>query len=89
VFTKGLAKFVQPELELLGVEEADLTEAARFLMSASQGVLSGFLVRNGSEVGPFEARVGGHNPAIWNNTPVMELLPPTGKSVSQLLKTPF
>ncbi|MEI8282505.1 MAG: hypothetical protein WCG75_08885 [Armatimonadota bacterium] len=89
VFTKGLAKFVQPELELLGVEEDDLTEAARFLMSASQGVLSGFLVRNGSEVGPFEARAGGHNPSIWNNTPVMELLPPTSKSVSELLKMPF
>jgi hypothetical protein len=85
VYTKGLLKFLQPELELLGVETADKEEAARFLMSASQGVLQGYLVQNGSEVGPFEARSGGLNKSLWGNIPVMELLPPTGKSVSELL----
>ena len=88
LFTKGLAKIVQPEIELLGVEDQD--EAARFLMSASQGVFQGYLVQNGSEVGPFEAREGGLDKSVWgSNAMVMELLPPTGKSVSELLKMPF
>ena len=89
VFTKGLIKFVQPEIELFGVESADLDEAARFLMSASQGVLLGYLIQNGSEVGPFEARLSNLNSATTSVVPVMELLPPTGKSVSELLKMPF
>ena len=90
ILTKGLAKFVQPELELFGVETQDQDEAARFLMSASQGVLEGYLVQSGSEVGPFEAREGGLNKAVWgNNAFVMELLPATGKSVSELLRMPF
>lgn len=89
VYTKGLLKFLQPELELLNVGANDQEEAARFLMSASQGVLQGYLVKSGSEVGPFEAREGGMNKALWSGTPVMELLPATGKSVSELLKIPF
>lgn len=90
LFTKGLAKIVQPEIELLGVEGQDQDEAARFLMSASQGVFQGYLVQNGSEVGPFEARQGGLDKSVWgSNAVVMELLPPTGKSVSELLKMPF
>ena len=89
IFTKGLAKFNQPELELHAVETRDQDEAARFLMSASQGVLEGFLVQNGSEVGPFEARLGGLENALSSKVPVMELLPPTGKSVSEMLKKPF
>jgi len=89
VYTKGLTKFVQPEIELYGVDPQDQDEAARFLMSASQGVLQGFLIQNGSEVGPFEARVGGTNTALWGQTPVMELLPPTGKPVGDLLRIPF
>ena len=89
VFTKGLIKFLQPEIEILGVEETDIEEAARFLMSASQGVLLGYLIQSGSEVGPFEARLGNLNSATSTVVPVMELLPPTGKSVSELLKMPF
>ena len=90
MFTKGLAKFVQPELELFGVETKDQKEATRFLMSASQGVLEGYLVKDGSEVGPFEARQGGLSKAVWGGNPlVMELLPSTGKSVGELLQMPL
>ena len=90
IFTKGLIKILQPEMELLDVEEHDQDEAARFLMSASQGVFQGYLVQNGSEVGPFEARQGGHVKSVWpSDALVMELLPPTGKSVSELLRMPF
>ncbi|MBS1700832.1 MAG: hypothetical protein JST12_04160 [Armatimonadetes bacterium] len=88
VFTKGLSKFLQPELELYGVAPGDQEEAARFLMAASQGVLQGFLIQNGSEIGPFEARAGGTNKALWGNTAVLELLPPTGKPVGELLRMP-
>lgn len=86
LYTKGLSKFLQPELEIYGVEPNDRDEAARFLMSASQGVMLGFLVQNGSQVGPFEARAGGTNTALWGQLPVLELLPPTGRKVGDLLR---
>lgn len=86
LYTKGLSKFVQPELELYGVEPNDQDLAAKFLMSACQGVLQGFPIQNGSTVGPFEARAGGTNRALWDGIPVMEMLPATGKSVAELLR---
>ncbi len=88
LYTKGLSKFAQPELELYEVESVDQDAASRFLISASQGVLQGYLVKNGSQVGPFEARLGGNNKAIWDGIPVYELLPPTGQPVADLLRTP-
>lgn len=86
-YTKGLSKFVQPELEIFGVEQADQEEAARFLIAAAQGVLQGFLVQNGSALASFEARAGGMNQALWRNTPVLELIPATGKQVGESLRS--
>lgn len=89
VYTKGLSKILQSEMELYGVEDRDKDEAARFLMSAAQGVFLGFLLQNGSEVGPFEARFGGLDKGMWEGIPVMELLPPTGKTVHACLQQAF
>lgn len=86
LYTKGLSKILQPELEIYGIETPDQDDAARFLMSASQGVFEGYLVQNGSTLGPFEARQGGTNKAIWGNAIVMELLPPPGKPLGNLLR---
>lgn len=85
IYTKGLNKINQPELELSGVAPADYEQAARLLMSASQGIFMGFLVKSGSDVAGFEAREGGHNRALWEGIPVLELLPPTGVPISQVL----
>jgi hypothetical protein len=86
MYTKGLSKILQPELEIYGVEPQDQEDAARFLMSASQGVFEGFLVQDGSTLGLFEARQGGTNKALWSNAMVMELLPPPGKPLGNLLR---
>jgi hypothetical protein len=83
-YTRGLFKFIQPEFELYGIEEHDKQRVTKFLLGASQAVLLGHLVTNGSQIGPFEARQGGLNRALWDGLPVMELLPPTKKTVSEL-----
>ena len=84
-YTRGLFKFVQPEFELLGVDSADQKRVAQFLLGAAQGVLMGHLVSNGSQIGPFEARLGGLNRGLWEGIPVMELLPPTKSKVAELI----
>lgn len=86
LFTKGLVKFGQPELEIFGVEPTDYDGAARLMMAAAQGVLLGFLIKSGSDVAGFEAREGGHNKALWEGIPVLELLPPTRKSVGEVIR---
>jgi hypothetical protein len=65
VYTKGLIKINQPELELYGVSPESYDQAGRLLMSAAQGVFMGFLVKSGSDVAGFEAREGGHDKARW------------------------
>jgi hypothetical protein len=85
VYTKGLIKINQPELELYGVSPESYDQAGRLLMSAAQGVFMGFLVKSGSDVAGFEAREGGHDKARWEGIPVLELLPPTGMPVGQVL----
>ena len=85
VYTKGLIKIGQPEMELSGVPLDSYDQAGRLLMSAAQGVFMGFLVQSGADVAGFEAREGGHDKARWEGIPVLELLPPTGVPVGQVL----
>jgi hypothetical protein len=85
VYTKGLIKIGQPEIELSGVPQESYDQAGRLLMSAAQGVFMGFLISSGSDVAGFEAREGGHDKSRWEGIPVLELLPPTGMPVGQVL----
>jgi hypothetical protein len=85
VYTKGLVKIGQPEIELSGVPQESYDQAGRLLMSAAQGVFMGFLISSGSDVAGFEAREGGHDKSRWEGIPVLELLPPTGMPVGQVL----
>ena len=85
VYTKGLIKIGQPEIELSGVPQESYDQAGRLLMSATQGVFMGFLISSGSDVAGFEAREGGHDKSRWEGIPVLELLPPTGMPVGQVL----
>ena len=85
VYTKGLIKIGQPEIELSGVPQESYDQAGRLLMSAAQGVFMGFLISSGSDVAGFEAREGGHDKSRWEGIPVLELLPPTGMPVGQIL----
>jgi hypothetical protein len=86
VYTKGLFKFLQPELELMGVGDVSIVKAKELLMSVCQGVLQGHLVQNGSRVGEFEARQGIAEPRFWDGIPVYELLPPTKMSVEEAIQ---
>lgn len=85
VYTKGLIKIGQPEIELSGVPQESYDQAGRLLMSAAQGVFMGFLISSGSDVAGFEAREGGHDKSRWEGIPVLELLPPTGMPVGQVI----
>lgn len=85
VYTKGLVKIGQPELEICSVPPESYEQAGKLLMSAAQGVFMGFLINSGSDVAGFEAREGGHDKARWEGIPVLELLPTTGVPVGQML----
>ena len=83
VYTRGLIKITQPELEIDGVEDRYLRDASRMIISAAQGVFEGHIITNGAMIDRFEARQGGLNRALWDGIPVYELLPPTGKSTNE------
>ena len=89
VYTRGLQKIVQPELEMRNVPLDDLKSAQSFLMASAQGVFKGRLLKNGSKlpagIQSFEVREGGTDSNFWGATPVLELVPPTGISVGGLL----
>lgn len=90
-YTLGLQKFALPELEITGLADGEEALAERYLLSAAQGVLEGTLIVSGSTLPAsgrdrFEAREGGLERARWEGIPVLEFLPPTGKSAGELLK---
>jgi hypothetical protein len=91
--TLGMQKFNLPELEIDNVPIQLEPNTRRFLFGICQGQLKGFAVKPGSRVeakyGEFEAQPGGMDAILWGkqplNFPVIELLPPTGKGVGDLL----
>ncbi len=88
--TLGLQKFALPELEITGLADGEEAAAGRYLLSAAQGVLEGTLIVSGSTLPAgrdrFEAREGGLDRARWEGVPVLELLPPTGRTAGELLR---
>lgn len=89
-YTRGMAKFALPEVELQGVEPSLQEVAETFLLGVCQGALSGRLMRPGDVVGaranPFQVAEGGLDRRLWEGIPVYELLPPTGKSSGEALR---
>lgn len=85
-FTLGLQKFALPELELPGLMHGDEPAAGRFLVVLSQRALLGNPIQSGDRFGPFEAREGGFDRALWEGIPVLELLPPTAQSATEALR---
>jgi hypothetical protein len=89
-FTLGMQKFNLPEYEILGLLDGDEDAAARFLLAIGQSALLGDLTENGDRFGArgalFEAREGGFDRALWGETAVFELLPPTGTAPSEALR---
>jgi hypothetical protein len=86
-----MTKFALPEYEMAGVGEEDATLAQRFFLALSQKVLLGDLTRSGELFGApkmaFEAREGGLDRSMWEGIPVFELIPPTGRSASECLRS--
>jgi hypothetical protein len=79
VFTCGLIKFDQPEVEVYGISEANTDSAARFLMGLAQSVLLGSRLEPGAVVGVKECAlkvaVGGLDRGLWEGIPCLELIP--------------
>ncbi len=79
VFTCGLIKFDQPEVEVYGISGANTDSAARFLMGLAQSVLLGSRLEPGAAVGVKECAlkvaVGGLDRGMWDGIPCLELIP--------------
>ncbi len=91
-YTLGLQKFALPELEITGLADGEEAIAERYLLAAAQGVLEGTSIVSGSTLPAsgrdrFEAREGGLDRARWEGISVLELLPPTGRTAGDLLRS--
>jgi hypothetical protein len=84
-YTKGLQKFVQPELEIQNLNPGSEMQALPFLVGICQRVLEGKLVTPGQKFGKFEVKEGGFDKALWEGIPCYELLPPTTMTASEAL----
>ncbi|HRJ26243.1 MAG TPA: hypothetical protein PLO61_01890 [Fimbriimonadaceae bacterium] len=85
LYTLGLRKFAQPELEFTSVPEESVQEAGAFLLGLSQSVLEGGLLRVDTRVGsskaPFQVCAGGLDRRLWDGIPCFELVPDRGRSL--------
>lgn len=90
-FTRGMQKVGLPEVEIAGLDPGVADLAGSFLLSASQSILGGNLLVPGAMLGAsgalFEAQVGGHDRAMWEGIPVIELLPPRNMTTTDTLET--
>jgi hypothetical protein len=87
LMTRGLVKFDLPEVEMNGLNEAETAAAGRFLLMAAQALLMGNDLAPGSNFQRFTAALGGLDAAPGEKAPVIELLPPTGKSPGEVLSS--
>ena len=89
VHTLGLLKFALPEVELPGIDSSLEVPATRFLYSLTQKILLGNVLSPGDSVGskasPFVVANGGFDRGQWEGVPVLDLLPPKGKTADQAL----
>lgn len=85
-FTLGMQKFVLPELEIRDLSADESRSAEIVLASVAQEMLNGTKIEPGDRVGTFEAGPGGLDRGQWEGIPVLELIPPRGKSVSDCLE---
>ena len=79
MYTLGLGKFDQPEIEIYGLSPTVQSDAARFLYGLSQAVLQGGKLEAGAEVGapssPVKVAEGGLEEAVWGKARCFELIP--------------
>lgn len=83
VFTKGMAKFALPELEMQDVRQERSFQAEAVLMSLAQEALLGSPIAEGDSVsvggkGKLTAYPGGQDRGLWEGIAVLELLPERG-----------
>lgn len=89
-YTLGMHKFSLHEYEILNLFEEDQVMASAFLIALAQRVLIGDVTKEGDRFGsltmPFEARIGGFDRSMWEDTPVFELLPPTAHTPGEVMR---
>lgn len=85
----GLQKFGMPELEMSGITPDDQELGAMFLYGVAQSCLLGAKYKPGDNLGhpdcPAQVAVGGLDRAHWEGIPCLELLPPTGRTLHDVL----
>jgi hypothetical protein len=90
-FTLGMQKFGLAEFEVAELQEADLKAAEAFLYSLCQSELNGRLAEVGDKVGakrqPFQVCEGGHSRDLWEGIACYELVPNTGVTAGETLRS--
>lgn len=90
-FTLGLQKFSLPEMEMPDVNPDQLEIAKSALLGVAQSILAGGLLSPGDQIGHrglnlFVAE-GGLDKGRWEGIPCLDLLPPKGKAIAEVLDT--
>jgi len=79
IYTKGMRKFAQPELEVNTIEEPLFKAAGTLLLSLAQTQLMGTPIQPGAIVGidnaPMRVATGGLDRGLWEGIPCLELIP--------------
>ena len=89
-YTRGLRKFLLPELEIQELRDGDESIASRLLMSLAQRCLQGQVIQENERLGKGNqslfAQPGGLDSALWQGCEVLELRPPVGGDASAAIR---
>ncbi len=89
-YTRGMQKFLLPELEILELLEGDETVAEQYLLNVAQGQLDGHRLSSGDRIGarahPCFVQPGGLDSAFWAGIDVFELRPAVGVEASTAIR---
>lgn len=90
IYSRGMEKLSLPEFEMFEVPAEDAALAHQLLLGLEAGILSGNKVVVGGRVGapscPLQIAPGGLDRGTWEGTLCYELIPPTGKTISEALR---
>lgn len=87
LYSKGMQKFLQPEVEIYGVAPSSERAGKGFIYTLCQQALLGDLYGQGDRVGSKDALMqlshGGLDRSMWEGIPCLELIPPPGKTTTE------
>ena len=83
IATRGMSKFALPEIQFSDVEPDDRDLAAGFLYSVADAILHRGPIEPGNQIGTVEVPIDVAAAPNLQGPPVLELIPPPGKTVGQ------